>query len=283
MGQEKREQATFYGSSNRRTNKETRGEAHALASYYGDAEAAAAVHQFIAACIPDSGYGISVYKCRYKTIYGHDSGTRWGAERAENLDKSLHAVARIGIDNKKSIEEVHHKCFPDYRDKDRDARLRGVDTFRKAMIKIYQYATISCDPAQPSDTKPIITPFELPKGSTILKDEQKHFEVAVQRARADSAEARKDRLRSAPKKAESFFTITTNFRRNPDVVAEVLERAKGICEHEKCRRPAPFLRVSDISPYFEVHHKIPLAQGGDDTVENSIALCSNCHREAHFG
>lgn len=33
----------------------------------------------------------------------------------------------------------------------------------------------------------------------------------------------------------------------------------------------------------EVHHKVPLSAGGDDTVENAIALCPNCHRKAHFG
>lgn len=57
--------------------------------------------------------------------------------------------------------------------------------------------------------------------------------------------------------------------------------AKGICE--RCRKPAPFIRDNDNSPYLEVHHKIPLADGGDDTVENAIALCPNCHRQAHYG
>jgi 5-methylcytosine-specific restriction protein A len=26
-----------------------------------------------------------------------------------------------------------------------------------------------------------------------------------------------------------------------------------------------------------------LASDGDDTVENAVALCPNCHRRAHFG
>ncbi|HXU34436.1 MAG TPA: HNH endonuclease [Thermoanaerobaculia bacterium] len=33
----------------------------------------------------------------------------------------------------------------------------------------------------------------------------------------------------------------------------------------------------------EVHHRIRLAYGGEDTVENAVALCPNCHREAHHG
>jgi hypothetical protein len=114
-----------------------------------------------------------------------------------------------------------------------------------------------------------------------LGDEQRRFEEAVQHAQNDLAAIRKERLKNAPRKPGLFFTTTAVFRRNADVVAEVLERADGICE--KCRKPAPFRRASDNSPYLEVHHKVPLAQGGDDTVENAIALCPNCHREAHFG
>lgn len=80
---------------------------------------------------------------------------------------------------------------------------------------------------------------------------------------------------------ERFERTVFEFRRNPHVIAEVLERADGICE--ECRRAAPFKRASDGSPYLEVHHKIRLADGGKDTVENTIAVCPNCHRQLHFG
>jgi len=30
-----------------------------------------------------------------------------------------------------------------------------------------------------------------------------------------------------------------------------------------------------------VHHIIPLADGGPDTLENVAALCPNCHRKMH--
>jgi 5-methylcytosine-specific restriction protein A len=32
-----------------------------------------------------------------------------------------------------------------------------------------------------------------------------------------------------------------------------------------------------------VHHLIRLADGGDDTVDNAVAACPNCHRQRHFG
>lgn len=98
---------------------------------------------------------------------------------------------------------------------------------------------------------------------------------------ADLKAERKIRLASASKKPERKVVETVVFVRNPDVVDEVLERANGICE--KCENKAPFFRKSDNSAYLEVHHKIRLADDGDDTVENAIALCPNCHREAHYG
>ncbi len=59
------------------------------------------------------------------------------------------------------------------------------------------------------------------------------------------------------------------------VIAEVLKRANRKCE--LCKANAPFLKASDNSPYLEVHHWILLSEGGEDTVENSSALCPNCH------
>lgn len=104
----------------------------------------------------------------------------------------------------------------------------------------------------------------------------------VEAARRDSVEERRTRLRNRkhaePDKIEMNLTI---LKRNPDVIAEVLERANGICEN--CGKPAPFYRASDGSPYLEIHHHFRLADGGEDTVENAIAVCPNCHRELHYG
>ncbi|MEB2604822.1 HNH endonuclease [Burkholderia cenocepacia] len=75
--------------------------------------------------------------------------------------------------------------------------------------------------------------------------------------------------------------MTRVFERNPDVIAEALHLARGICQG--CGNPAPFERKATGRPYLEVHHVVPLAEGGDDTVSNAIALCPNCHRERHYG
>lgn len=107
------------------------------------------------------------------------------------------------------------------------------------------------------------------------------FEQSVRISSRSSSEERRERLRKAPRKPGVVTTVVTVFQRNPDVVAEVLARAAGTCE--VCSSPAPFARASDGTPYLEVHHRVRLADGGDDTVENAVAACPNCHRKAHFG
>lgn len=107
------------------------------------------------------------------------------------------------------------------------------------------------------------------------------FERHVERSRELSSAARAERLRHARVLPERTDIVTSVYVRNPDVVAEVLFQAAGNCQ--RCAKPAPFKRQSDGTPYLEVHHRVPLAIGGEDTVANAIALCPNCHRELHYG
>ena len=106
------------------------------------------------------------------------------------------------------------------------------------------------------------------------------FEKNVAKSLTDSDEKRNNRLANAHKIPEKIQVISTDFRRNPDVVAAVIKRANGICE--LCNEAAPFLRANG-SPYLEVHHWISLSRGGEDTLANAGALCPNCHKRAHFG
>ena len=137
---------------------------------------------------------------------------------------------------------------------------------------------------------------------TLLELERKHYDTMVkmlnelnfqldnhdelnrqvQKSLADGSEERKKRLESRTVLIpEMYESISKVFKRNPDVIAEVLVRANGVCE--KCKKPAPFIRRSDGSPYLEVHHIIRLTDGGEDAVDNAIAVCPNCHREVHSG
>lgn len=107
------------------------------------------------------------------------------------------------------------------------------------------------------------------------------FQNAVLRSLSDSSGERRKRLSKASKVPGRTLVLMLAFSRNADVVAEVLHRAQGVCE--RCKRRAPFLKRKDKTPYLEVHHVRRLAEGGEDTVENALATCPNCHRELHYG
>lgn len=110
---------------------------------------------------------------------------------------------------------------------------------------------------------------------------RKQLEMEVKASFSKDSNERQRRLVTAPKLPPRVETVSVSFMRNADVIAEVLTRAAGKCED--CNSPAPFRRSSDGTPYLEVHHKIRLADNGEDTVENAIAICPNCHRRAHYG
>lgn len=67
--------------------------------------------------------------------------------------------------------------------------------------------------------------------------------------------------------------------RDPLVKAWVLQQAGGRCE--VCCSGAPFVSAHG-APYLEVHHVDRLADGGEDTVDNTAAVCPNCHRALHY-
>jgi 5-methylcytosine-specific restriction enzyme A len=114
------------------------------------------------------------------------------------------------------------------------------------------------------------------------RDTTEEFEKAVEVSLQDDTEKRRERLRNNPNRIPARVALVTwGFARNPDVVAEVRYLANGKCQ--ECKRPAPFRRRTDGKPYLEVHHKRRLADHGEDTVANAIALCPNCHRKRHYG
>lgn len=93
---------------------------------------------------------------------------------------------------------------------------------------------------------------------------------------------RKRHLGTVPKGSQKPALITassTSFVRDPAVKAWVLQEAAGRCE--ACGDIAPFVGQDGL-PYLEVHHVMPLASHGSDTVGNAVALCPNCHRRCHY-
>lgn len=81
------------------------------------------------------------------------------------------------------------------------------------------------------------------------------------------------------KRTPAERTVTTTQKdRDPYVSEHVKRRTKGICD--LCNNPAPF-KDKKGKPYLESHHVKWLADGGEDTIENAVGLCPNCHKKMH--
>jgi 5-methylcytosine-specific restriction endonuclease McrA len=81
-----------------------------------------------------------------------------------------------------------------------------------------------------------------------------------------------------PVSQSSISKILIIRKRDQKVKAWVLTEACGLCE--LCQQAAPFI-TENGDPYLEVHHVVSIARQGADTVENTVALCPNCHRLLH--
>ena len=112
------------------------------------------------------------------------------------------------------------------------------------------------------------------EGQRLLSDAE--FKASVDN-KVSTKKVSKPKGNPQPKRKE---VASTQFERNPDVVAWVLLDAADVCE--SCGKGAPFVK-EDGNHYLEVHHLKPLSDGGSDSVENAVALCPNCHREFHYG
>lgn len=87
------------------------------------------------------------------------------------------------------------------------------------------------------------------------------------------------RAKYSRKDVGSREVSTKTYERNPYVIEYTKRRARGICQ--LCGNPAPFMDKNGL-PFLETHHIEWLSNGGEDTIENTVALCPNCHRKMHI-
>lgn len=124
-------------------------------------------------------------------------------------------------------------------------------------------------------------PSDLPKDhwSIVGGDEEELREKAEKEAKAlsDSELFEKAKQQGSINPKEKASTTST-YVRNTYVAEASKRRANGICQ--LCGQPAPF-KDKNGNPYLESHHIIWLSEGGADTLENTAALCPNCHRKMH--
>lgn len=72
--------------------------------------------------------------------------------------------------------------------------------------------------------------------------------------------------------------VSKHIDRNPHVKEYAKIRAAGVCQ--LCEKKAPF-NTTNGEPFLEVHHVDYLRNNGDDSWDNVVALCPNCHRKIH--
>ena len=118
--------------------------------------------------------------------------------------------------------------------------------------------------------KPVV-----PIPSEVLSRKQKRQR---QRARNLSIQELMERVKHSKPRPSSRKVTTTVNDRNENLAALVKQLANGICQ--LCNQLAPF-KDKRGDPYLECHHIVWLSKGGEDTIENTRAVCPNCHRKMH--
>lgn len=106
----------------------------------------------------------------------------------------------------------------------------------------------------------------------------KPFKAKAKSARRLSNDEIERRAKNAKKTVGTRNTVSQQYERDPWIVEYAKRAAKGNCQ--LCEPPAPFENRAG-EPYLETHHIVWLAHGGEDTIENTVALCPNCHRRMH--
>jgi len=106
-----------------------------------------------------------------------------------------------------------------------------------------------------------------------------HEEKKRQQARKMSMTELKQKAIDNQSKNVSVRSVkSTMYIRDPYVSEYAKPIADGKCQ--LCGDGAPFT-VNEGKPYLETHHIEWLSKGGADTIENTVALCPNCHRKMH--
>lgn len=113
--------------------------------------------------------------------------------------------------------------------------------------------------------------------------ESERIETSKKRKEKKAAKLSLAELKSAAESRSSSKpgnrTVKSVQKDRDPFVSEYTKRlANGKCD--LCGQPAPFNK-KDGTAYLETHHVIWLAEGGADSIDNTVALCPNCHRKMH--
>jgi len=133
-----------------------------------------------------------------------------------------------------------------------------------------------------TDRQVWVFPLTVAEGKVLVVDEEKYKSALVKQqweVKKLSLEELKKRAGKSHKVPGYRMVRVKQYDRDPNIVELAKRYANGICQ--LCKSKAPFMDKS--KEYFlETHHIIWLSKGGEDSIENTVALCPNCHRKMHI-
>ena len=116
--------------------------------------------------------------------------------------------------------------------------------------------------------------FKLP--SDLIDEAEKRIIIKM---KGVSIKELEDRAKKAHKFPRGVLSYGEMYHRDAYVTEYAKRRANGVCE--LCENLAPFKNKNN-QPYLETHHIVWLSKGGEDSIENTVALCPNCHKKMHI-
>lgn len=136
-----------------------------------------------------------------------------------------------------------------------------------------------------NNTKRIVYKFPLklktseycPNNETLIQNEKKLEKSISRKTIQEIKELAIEKSKLNEEKNLVRKVSTYNYERSLVIREYVKELANGICQ--LCDNKAPF-EVKG-KPFLHVHHIEYLSEGGEDTIENAIAVCPNCHAKIH--
>lgn len=169
----------------------------------------------------------------------------------------------------------------------------GIDVFLFEVMKAGQYtyrgpvrlASKPYQETQPDENgksrKVWMFPVEAIENQPISKEELEEY-IAEREEKTTSLSTEQLRIEAIAhgSKEGANREVNSKVYIRDEFIAEYTKRcANGICE--LCEKEAPF-RDKKGKPYLESHHIIWLSKGGSDTINNTVALCPNCHKKMHI-
>ena len=136
--------------------------------------------------------------------------------------------------------------------------------------------------ASDADRQVVIFPLKLigTKAKALSIEEFNNIQKSREKkVRNLSLDELKEKAIRARKRVGERTVQSVQYERDQYIAQFTRKRANGICD--LCLNPAPF-NDKNGRPYLESHHIEWLSKGGLDSIDNTVALCPNCHRRMHL-